>query len=379
MKKGRDISELFTEISRQQATKQDFIAPTDQLKVSVKTPTTGTVSLEDIKHNENLSLAPKDYLKSTINLDIENQGSFPIQDTAHGQLATFAKIPRQYYRRMQEEQPQLLADNVNTWLKATPARRMVRTMDGMHRAFLSDRFRVLDHLDIVKTMLPVLSDVGLQNTDVVSCEITEKRLYFKALFPKIQEEVKKGDVVQAGVVISNSEIGLGSVNVQPLIMRLVCVNGMIRNDFGMKKYHVGRLAGEGRDAYRFFKDDTLKADDEAFMKKMRDVIIAAANEAQFKLLVDDLRETTERKVNDPLGAIQEVTKAYSLNDDDSTGVLKHFIEGGDLSQYGIAQALTRHSQDVEDYDKATDFERMGGKIIELKPTQWHTIETAKAA
>lgn len=66
MKKGRDIAELFTEISRQQATKQDFIAPTDQLKVTVKTPTTGTVNLEEIANSENMSLSPGDYLKSTI-------------------------------------------------------------------------------------------------------------------------------------------------------------------------------------------------------------------------------------------------------------------------------------------------------------------------
>jgi len=380
MKKGRDLQDFFLEIQRQQQTKKDFIAPTDQLEVKVNEP--ATVDLDDIiTETEGRQELAKTITTPTptLTLDVQNQGSFEIKDSAHDQLATWSKIPRQYYRRMQEAQPQLLADNVNTWLKAKPARRMVRTLDGYHRAFLSDRYRILDHLDVIQTMMPVLSDVGLSNTDVVSCEVTDRRLYFKALFPKVQGEVTKGDVVQAGIVVSNSEIGQGSVNVQPLIMRLICINGMIRNDFGMKKYHVGRLAGEGKDAYRFFKDDTLRADDAAFMKKLRDVISAAADETQFKLLVNDLQESTERKVNDPLGAIQEVTKAYSLTDSDSAGVLKHFIEGGDLSQYGISQALTRHSQDVEDYDTATDFERMGGQIIELAPDQWRTIETAKAA
>ncbi len=379
MKKGKDLQELFTEIQRQNETKKDFIAPTDQLTVTVDQPQVDLNEIISETEGRQAAAEAVTGTRPTINLEIKDQGSFEVKDTAHDQLATWSKIPRQYYRRMQSEQPQLLADNVNTWLHSNPARRMVRTLDGYHRAFLSDRYRVLDHLDVVQTMLPVLSDVGLANTDVVSTEITDRRLYFKALFPKLQAEVKRGDVVQAGIVISNSEIGQGSVNVQPLIYRLACINGMIRADFGMKKYHVGRLAGEGKDAYRFFKDDTLKADDEAFMKKMRDVITAAATEAQFNMLLEDLRESTERKVNDPLGAIQEVTKAYSLTDDDSSAVLKHFIEGGDLSQYGIAQAVTRHSQDVADYDKATDLERMGGQIIELAPDQWRTIETAKAA
>ena len=166
---------------------------------------------------------------------------------------------------------------------------------------------------------------------------------------------------------------------QPLIYRLICLNGMIKSDYGMKKYHVGRIAGEGADAYRFFKDDTLAADDAAFMKKLRDVITAAASEATFQAMIEDMRETTERRVQDPVGAIQEVTKSYSLTEDNSAGIMRHFIEGGDLSQYGIAQAITRHSQDVADYDQATDLERLGGQIIELKPGEWRTIETAKAA
>lgn len=37
-------------------------------------------------------------------------------------------------------------------------------------------------------------------------------------------EVRKGDIVQAGVMISNSEVGLGAVSIQPLVYRLVCTN-----------------------------------------------------------------------------------------------------------------------------------------------------------
>jgi hypothetical protein len=36
-------------------------------------------------------------------------------------------------------------------------------------------------------------------------------MYIKAICPRIQAEVKKGDIVQAGIAISNSEVGMGSV------------------------------------------------------------------------------------------------------------------------------------------------------------------------
>jgi hypothetical protein len=146
----------------------------------------------------------------------------------------------------------------------------------------------------------------------------------------------------------------------------------------MSKFHVGRIIGEGRDAQEYFKDDTLKADDEAFLLKLRDCIRAAADEVQFKLLVDKMSETTGRKIEgDPVKAVEVVQKKFGLNDDERYGVLKHLISGGELSQYGISNAITATSQEVEDYDRASDLERFGGQVIELKRSDW--TEIAKAA
>jgi len=58
------------------------------------------------------------------------------------------------------------------------------------------------------------------------------------------------------------------------------------------------------------------------------------------------------------------------------GVLRHLIEGGDMSRWGIANAVTRQSQDVDSYDRATDLERAGGQIIELSQRDWNEIATA---
>ena len=74
----------------------------------------------------------------------------------------------------------------------------------------------------------------------MSCEVTESHLYLKVVNKKLKAEVGIGDVVQAGFVVSNSEVGLGSLKVEPLIYRLVCKNGLIVKDFAQKKYHVGR-------------------------------------------------------------------------------------------------------------------------------------------
>lgn len=380
MKTGKSLVELAKELQRQEETKKDFIASTEQLTMKAETTQPEPVDLDGIiqetQERTERARAAKSLGKPTLALDIEGQGQFDIRDTAHDQISTWTGIPRAYYRRMQENYPELLAKNVNQWMQHEPKPRLIRTLDGHARAFLSNRYRRIDHTEVLQSILPVLGEIGLSSSDIVSCEVTDRKLYLKALFPKVQGEVTKGDVVQSGIVISNSEIGQGAVSAQPLIYRLVCLNGMIRADFGLRKMHVGRIAGEGRQAYEFFKDDTLRADDEAFLKKLRDVTRAAGSEATFARMIEDLRETTQRKVDNPVKAVEVLTKKFNLTETTNNRVLNHFIEGGDLSQYGLAQAVTRHSQDVESYDEATDLERIGGQIIELPRTDWETIKSA---
>ncbi len=51
-------------------------------------------------------------------------------------------------------------------------------------------------------------------------------------------------------------------------------------------------------------------------------------------------------------------------------MLRHLIVEGDLSGYGLINAVTYYSQDVEDCDRATEFEAFSDQFIELSPTEW---------
>lgn len=354
MKTGKSLVELATEIERQATSKRDFVAPTSQLSMVVDKPI--------------------DSDETTLALQVNGQGSFGVRQTAHGQIAQRLGVPVKYYERMRSEAPHLLATNVNHWLHESTDRRMVRTLDGDARAFLSSRYRTLDNVDLAQTALPIISESGAQ---IVSAEITESRIYIKAVTQRITTEIVKGDVVQAGIVISNSEIGFGSVKVEPLVYRLVCLNGMIAADAAMKKYHVGRGADETDFAQEFFKDGTRRADDVAFWLKVRDVIKGAFDAAMFERIVNSMRESTERKISgDPVKVVEVTQKTFGLTDGERGSVLLHLIQGGDLSQYGLMNAMTRTSQDVVDYDRATDFERMGGQVIELSKNDWRAIAEA---
>jgi hypothetical protein len=144
-------------------------------------------------------------------LVIDEGGSpvyYGVTPLARRQLADKLKIPYAYFERMREEQPVLLDRNVNTWLQSEDDRRMLRTLDGQVRAVLSDRYRRLDNYDLAESVLPILQQ--LPELRFESVELTDTRMYLKCVTPRLSYEMAPGDVVQAGLVISNSEVGQGT-------------------------------------------------------------------------------------------------------------------------------------------------------------------------
>jgi len=350
MKQGLALRDLAAEVTRQAEAKRDFMADTPALTMTSNGQS--VLSIEEL------------------------DDAFTVNDIAHGQIATRLGIPKRYYDRLRDEHPGILDQNVNGLWRAGGERRMIRTLDGTARAYLSDRYRPLDNDDLLEAVLPILADVP--DMQIASCQTTDQRLYLKALFPRTEAEVKVGDPVQAGIVIGNSEVGMGALSVQPLVFRLICSNGMVVPDYGQRRAHLGRASGE-EGAFEIFRDETIAADDKALWLKVQDTVRAALADDTFKKIVDRMRESQGEKLDDPIAAVEELTRQASLSDGESRGVLRHLVAGGDLSRYGLLNAVTRHSQDVEDYDRATELEALGGKVLELPRKDWQRIATAKAA
>lgn len=341
MKQGmKSIENLYGELIRQHEARMDLIANTRSLSVSTENGIS-TLSIFTDK-------------------DIYN---FKVTDIAHRQIADRLGIPFKYYERMMNEYPKLLDENVNSWLKFKAEKRMLRTLDGKLRAFLSNRYRRLDNLELVDHILPVIAQ--MKNCSIASCDITETHLYLKVINKSMKAEITEGDIVQAGFVVSNSEIGLGALKVEPLVYRLVCKNGMISKDYAHKKYHTGRNVEDTDNAYELYSDETLKADDKAYFMKVQDIISAAVDETKFMLTVDKMRQAKSIKTGDnPVETVEVLGDKYLLNKNERASVLRHFIMDGNFSQFGLVNAVTRTSQDVEDYNRATELERIGGTILE---------------
>ena len=353
MKSGRTLVSLAQELQRQLQSKKDLVVPSPLMH-----------------HNTGDN--------GQTELVIEEGGAtarYGVTPLARRQLADKLKIPHAYFERMREEQPVLLDRNVNTWLQSEDERRMLRTLDGQVRAVLSDRYRRLDNYDLAESVLPILQQ--LPEVQFESVELTDTRMYLKCITSRLSYEMAPGDVVQAGVVISNSEVGQGTLSVQPLLFRLVCRNGLIAADRSLRKTHVGRTLGTEEEGIQVYQDDTLRADDQAFFLKVRDVVQAAVSEATFLQTAHKLQKTLKIPlVGDPVKTVEVLAQRYTLNDAERAGVLRVLVSGAELSGYGLVNAVTHFSQQVEDYDRATEFEALGGKLIELSAPEWKGLAEA---
>lgn len=339
MKTGRNLMDVLVELTNQNKMKRDFVAPAAQLRL----------------------------LNDGQTFEMGDAESFSTTPLFHRQLGSALGIPAKYYDLMKDVKPELLANNVNAWLGERSNNYMIRAMGDTARAILSERYRRRDNLEIANAVLPLFTGGGYH---VESCEVTEHRMYIKIINRRLEMEVTKGDVVQAGVVISNSEVGLGAVSVQPLVYRLACTNGMVVCDMGQRKNHVGRQ-NQLMEDFSLYSDETMEAEDKAFLLKLKDVTLAAIEENRFSMVVDRLRATTGMKITGDIQKVVELSSSsFGLSNDEQNSVLRYLIEGGDLSLYGLSNAVTRTSQDIESYDRATELEGIGWKMAAMKDAEW---------
>ena len=356
MKAGLSLQDLATELCRQNEAKMDFLV------------NTGTMQFETCDSQIYLQLHDN---------DLTPLEPLEVNGIAHQQLGTYTEIPAAYYNKMLNEHPNLLVQNLNEWLHRKADQRMVRTMFGTTRAFLSSRYRRIDNMQIAEIVLPELQKI--QGAIFESCQITDSRMYLKVVNPRLQAEVAPGDVVQSGVIITNSEVGHGSVAIQPLVYRLVCSNGMVVNDAKASRRHVGKTNDlDGN--MTLYAPDTLEAMDTAFIKQIRDTVAAAVEQTRFDKVITLMRDARDAKLNtaDIPNLVQLTGKTFGITEGERSGVLQHLIEGNDLSLYGLSNAVTRYAQDVESYDRSTELEGVGYKILTMDPRIWKHINQAAA-
>ena len=359
MKTGRDLKDLLAEVIRQDEAKHDYLAPTRATELVVQ----------------------NDKPIATF-----GDKAFDLNATCHGQIAELAKVPAAYYNRMLADSPDLLVTNINTWFKRFPPEnvRMWRTLDGTARANLSDRFRCLDNNDLLQAALPRLLDMGVK---VMSCQVTETKLYLKVVDERIQRDLPTGaelgkghvrfDTVCPALVLSNSEVGMGRLSVLTSVWTGGCTNLAVINERSKRTSHIGGKHELGDDEYAMLSNTTKKLTDAALWSQVGDLVAGAFDRARFDATCDKIAATAENKIEaDPIKVVEVTARKFGFTEGERNGVLRHLLTAGDMSQYGLHAAITRTAEDLENYDRASEFEALGGKVIELPRGEWKAIANA---
>lgn len=352
----------------------------------------GMTLIEMAQELEHRSHAKRDFLADTRELDFQvaeggnttlmighdRERTFRITDHTHHQIAQRVGIPARYYQRMRTDAPPLLEQNVRHWFTHRPERRMVRTLDGNARAFLSDRYRRVDNEQIAEAALPVLLESD--EIQILSATVTELKMYLQAVFPRLEGEVRPGDPVQGGLIITNSEIGNGAFEIRPMVYRLVCTNGMITGEEArsgrLRRRHIGRQV-EGDEDYTIYEDDTREADDRALMLKIRDAIRALSDPQLFLNLMTRMSQAAaSQPVANPVAAVEELGKSFALPEGERHSILEQLIRSGDYSQWGMTNAVTAISNSRDSYDRAVELEEIGGRVLELDARAWKRLAEA---
>ena len=355
MKTGKSLTELAQEMDRRSGLKKDFVADTREMDLQV------------VGENENQKMI----------VGLDGQGFFEPTEHTSRQIAARAGIPWNYYNKVMADSPELLKTNVRHWWDNKPEKRMIRTMDTTARAFLSDRYKRVENEQVAQIALEAMSQQD--DAVVLSADVTDNKLYMKFLFPSIEGEVKAGDTMRAGVMVSNSEIGAGSLNVQAFTYRDFCTNGMVfggRDMFGFKRVHRGGRVIEGVD-YQVLSDEAVQASDEALMLEVRDTVKAAASQELFDKMMAQMKSAADSsQIIQPEKGIELLGQDFGLTDSERSRALINLIEDRDYSKWGALNAVTKLANTAESYDRATELETIGGQILQMPLRQWEKVAVA---
>ena len=274
-----------------------------------------------------------------------------LNDFAMAQAFNRVGIPVRYGKKMFEEQPSLIADHFNHWASQDGNGVLLRTRGDVIRGFLSEKYTTLDNKDVIESLDEVLN--GFDNTELVHSYIDDKRTNIRMTFPALTADFGKAsngasDILKVGIDIDNSEVGASSLRVVPMVLRLVCTNGM---------------RSWQRDGEAFSQRHIHLTSDELF-GRMSDAISHAVQAGDG--VIKSLNESRRMKVRSPFDAIKKLAEEATYSGDFMDKVQQSYSIEPDPSLYGVVNAFTRASQSLNNERRVEVEQFAGGLLDELK-------------
>jgi len=369
----QSLTRFIHTIEEQNARKKDFLANTSQLQFR-----TQRECANDAEPVSQLIMEASGGLPTTI-LDCNK--------VARDQIAAKAGIDVRTFERFRTQYPVQFDALINEVFQREPAQRMIRTyMDtetrGTARAVVSDKFKTFDNIHLIKATLPQLLESDAQ-WKVVNATVTDMRMYLRLKSEVITGDGSAvGDLMALGLGLSNSEVGLGSVNVYQMFWTLACLNGMQTGN-SHRSTHITSARAE-TDTWGLLTDEAKDADNHALELKVRDLVAGFSSRDAFDEVIEKMKRAGEDTIEgSPNQAVEALGKVLQLTKKDTGNVLDGLLAtigqagyaGKPVSRATMVNAVTAVANTAQP-DDVDDWQKLGGRVLELPRSDWQRIALA---
>jgi hypothetical protein len=263
--------------------------------------------------------------------------TYSLSEVATSQMCQKLEIPIKYYRRLPDEMRATVANfdigrlNEHSYL--------LRGKGDWIRAFLSAEYVAYNNSEIAQTAESLLRNGALY---VKSFFLEETHMFLKIISEDIHD-LESG--LKAGIMIGNSEVGMGSVSVEPFVFRKPCTNDLIvSQEKSFRHAHIHLTAYE-------------------LTRRMAEAVSEGFHVASSVL--DAFLKTREVKVVDPLEVIRKIAEVRKFSQKLTDEVVSSYLVEPEATWFGVINSFTNAAQRLAPLQRI-EMERFAGTLLEAR-------------
>ena len=261
-----------------------------------------------------------------------------LQEHALQQLCTRVGVPFVYLKKCP---PALQELNVAWFMQNAEEEKdvMLRIVrENKVRAIMSDRYAPFDDMELFRILAEFMD--GTENVVLESFE--EKSSHVSITWPSSKVELQPGDVVEQGIHVANSEVGLRSVTIIGFVYRLKCKNGLVSKEKKGGFRHIG--------------------DPERIRSNIRQVIDDVKNDAG--RLVEKFKMSIVKQIEQPMELIDKLAEENGLTQEEYQSILNSFLSQPSKNLFGVVNAVSNSAQAIPDVDRRVEMEAIAGDTLD---------------
>ncbi len=262
-------------------------------------------------------------------------GTYALSDLAISQMCQKLKIPVEYYRRIPGNIKAVVANHDLSRTNGNPY--LLRGKGEWIRAFLSGGYVTYNNSQIAETVQDLLQEAAVR---VKTFVLEESHMFLKIVSEEIADP---GSGLKAGVMIGNSEVGQGSVSVEPFVFRLACTNDLVvAQEKSFRHSHIHFTVSE-------------------LNHRMAEGISRSFEVAS--AILDRFLRSHEEPVIDPVETIKRLAANRKLSQKFTDEIVSSYHSEPEPSRFGVINAFTGAAQKLGPLQRI-EIERYAGTLLE---------------